>query len=248
MTSESASTTQRIRVGCAGWSIGSPYRALFGEGDSVLSRYATVFDAVEINSSFYGPHQQRTYQRWAQSVPDDFRFSLKIPRAISHEARLHEAGPVLDAFLEQASGLGHKLSVLLLQLPPSLRFDADAVSRFLSLLRSRWQGEVVCEPRHGSWFAADARALLHRHRIAMVGADPAPHPLAAEPAGPLRYWRWHGSPRMYYSEYGAAQLARLGSLMASASAEAPVWCIFDNTAAGFALPNALELRRLLGGS
>ncbi|WP_155518861.1 DUF72 domain-containing protein, partial [Xanthomonas euvesicatoria] len=72
----------RVRCGCAGWSIPAADRAQFGEGASVLQRYATRFDAVEINSSFYRPHRASTYARWADSVPEDFRFSVKLPRSI----------------------------------------------------------------------------------------------------------------------------------------------------------------------
>lgn len=93
-------------VGCAGWSVGrDPDSAFTGEGNH-LQRYAGRLNGVEINSSFYRPHQRKTYQRWAESVPEDFRFALKVPKRISHELRLLDAGAELDVFLEQCSGLG----------------------------------------------------------------------------------------------------------------------------------------------
>ena len=163
----------RIRVGCAGWSIAAAHRALFGAGDSALARYATRFDLVEINSSFYRPHRRATYARWADAVPADFRFAVKVPRAITHDARLRATGPALGTFLEECGGLDRKLGCLLVQLPPSLAFDARAASTFFAMLRRRWDGRAACEPRHASWFAARADALLRRHRIARVAADPA---------------------------------------------------------------------------
>ncbi|MFD0323799.1 DUF72 domain-containing protein [Lysobacter gummosus] len=233
-----------VRIGCAGWSIPSEHRHLFGPGESVLARYATVFDAVEINSSFYRPHQPKTYRRWAETVPDDFRFSVKMPKAISHEARLRGAGPALDRFMEEVSCLQRKLSVLLLQLPPSLAFDASTVATFLRMLRSRWSGGVVCEPRHASWFAPPVRALFDRHDISRAGVDPAPDPRARTPHGAVHYWRWHGSPRIYYSDYSPADLSRLSADIDAADRTAQRWAIFDNTASGHAIANAIELKTL----
>ena len=156
---------RRIRVGCAGWSIGTPQRDLFDDGASMLARYATRFDVAEINSSFYRPHRRETWRRWAASVPAGFRFSAKLPRTISHELGLRGAGPALDQFLAEAGGLGRKLGALLLQLPPTLAFDARSASAFFRMLRRRTDIAVACEPRHASWFDARADALLQRHAM-----------------------------------------------------------------------------------
>lgn len=239
----------RIRVGCAGWSIPSAHARLFGPGDSMLERYATLFDAVEINSSFHRPHRRSTYARWADSVPDDFRFSVKLPRTITHDLRLKGAGPLLDRFIEEVTGLGARLGGLLVQLPPSLVFDARSTSTFFAMLRRRWRGAVACEPRHASWFSPAAEAFWQRHRIARVAADPALDETAAMPGqrGSWRYWRWHGSPRMYYSDYGIASLRALAAeVVEKPGPRAERWVIFDNTAHGHAVANAAALRRMLG--
>ena len=236
-----------LRIGCAGWSIASGDRHRFPPAGSHLERYAAVFTAVEVNSSFYRPHKPATWQRWAASVPDDFRFAAKLPRTITHHRRLIGALPLLDTFLGEVGALGDKLGVLLMQLPPSLAFDARSVATFLRAFRARHGGDVCVEPRHASWFDEPANALLRRHRIARVAADPALNAAAALPGGDLslRYTRWHGSPRMYYSDYDDARLeALMQRLAAERSAGANVWCIFDNTAAGHAVPNALTLQRL----
>lgn len=94
------------KIGCAGWSIPSRYATHFGLGDSLLARYATRFDVVEINSSFYRPHQRTTYARWAATVPAHFRFSVKLPRTLSHDSGLVGVGPLLDRFLDEVGGLG----------------------------------------------------------------------------------------------------------------------------------------------
>lgn len=239
---------QDALIGCAGWAIPAAYRGRFGQGDSVLSRYATCLDCVEINSSFYRPHKRDTYARWADAVPPSFRFAVKLPRSISHEAGLRRCGGLLDAFLHECGGLGDRLGCLLLQLPPNLALDGRVAAPFLTMLRRRWDGPLACEPRHVSWFTPRVDAMLQRHRIARVAADPAPHPGADTPGGDrsLAYWRWHGSPRMYYSAYDDAILRRNAHVVAAAARKARLtWVVFDNTAHGHAIDDALRFKKWL---
>src|SRR5687768_16375503 len=111
-----------VRIGCAGWSLPRDSWPQFPETGTHLQRYAQRLNAVEINSSFYRPHQPATYERWAASVPAGFRFSVKVPKTITHESRLRSCDALLASFLAQATGLGDKLGCLLVQLPPSLAF------------------------------------------------------------------------------------------------------------------------------
>lgn len=208
----------------------------------------TLFDAVEINSSFYRPHQRNTYARWAGSVPDDFRFSVKVPRTITHDLHLRHTARLLDPFLEEAMGLGSKLHGLLVQLPPGLVFDSRSAGTFFAMLRRRWAGGIACEPRHASWFLDKRDAFWQRHGIARVGADPALNAEARTPTGQgrWRYWRMHGSPRMYYSQYPPDSLRKLAAeVVESTAAESEAWVIFDNTAHGHATTDASALQRLL---
>ena len=235
-------------IGTAGWSIPRQVAPHFpGEGTH-LHRYARVLHCVEINSSFHRPHAAATYARWAASAPAEFRFSVKIPRAITHEGALRAARPLIDRFLEESAGLGDKRGPLLLQLPPSLAFDRRVAGRFLDLLRSRFGGPLVCEPRHPTWFGAAAEGLLVRHDVARVAADPAPAPGAERPGGwsGLVYYRLHGTPRKYWSRYEPNTLARLADDLSQAAAHVDVWCLFDNTASGAALENAWNLMRMVG--
>ena len=165
---------------------------------SHLERYGAILNAVEINSSFYRPHRRATYERWATLVPDDFRFAVKVPKTITHERRLKDASDLLDRFVSEVSGLGHKLGPLLVQLPPSLSFQAGIADQFLRELRGRTEGSIVCEPRHASWFTPGVETLLNKLRIARVAADPPPASGADEPGGwrGLTYYRLHGSPRI----------------------------------------------------
>lgn len=239
---------QEALIGCAGWSIPGQHRALFGEGSSVLARYATRFPAVEINTSFYRSHRQSTYARWADSVPPHFRFSVKMPKAISHEMALRGSGHALDQFLGEVSGLGGKLGGFLLQLPPRGALDLRVASTFFRMFRRRSNAPLACEPRHTSWFSAEADALFQRHAIARVTADP---PILATADGralarPWPYMRLHGTPRIYYSDYPeeALQAIALGVAPYIAAPSAP-WIIFDNTAQGFAIANAARLQDIL---
>jgi uncharacterized protein YecE (DUF72 family) len=236
------------RIGTAGWTIPRRHAEGFpGEG-SHLQRYARVFNAAEINSSFHRPHARTTYERWAAAVPGHFRFGVKVPREITHTQRLVETEAALDAFARQVSGLGERLGPLLVQLPPSLPFEPSIAASFFAALRSRFEGPAVCEPRHATWFAPEGDELLIRWRIARVAADPARAPRADEPGGwpDLQYFRLHGSPRVYFSEYPPERIAHYAArLRCAANAGREVWCIFDNTASGAAAGNALALAESL---
>lgn len=233
-----------LRIGTAGWSVPSRHAAEMPSRGSHLDRYAGRLNAVEINSSFYRPHRRTTYERWAQSTPPGFSFSVKVPKAMTHEQRLRDCGALLDGFAAEVSGLAGKLGVLLVQLPPKLVFDKRVANRFFRDLRQRLAVPVACEPRHASWLTLDSSDWLAERRIARVAADPAPVAGAGEPGGwnGLAYYRWHGSPRIYYSDYDDRSLAALGQQLDEQSKRnVPAWCIFDNTALGAALGNALAL-------
>lgn len=234
----------RILVGCAGWTLPTAVQPAFPEDGTHLQRYAARFPAVEINSSFYRPHRPATYERWRESVPPGFRFCVKVPKAITHERKLVDAEDALAAFLAEAGTLGPRLACLLVQLPPSLAFDGAIAEAFFAMLRATTALDAVCEPRHASWFAPEAEALLDRWRVARVAADPARVPAAAEPGGwrGIAYHRLHGSPRTYYSSYDDGYLDALARrLTEDAAVGREAWCIFDNTAAGAAAQNALDL-------
>ena len=235
-----------IVIGTAGWSIGSRDAAPFPSEESALERYATRFGGVEINSSFYRPHRRSTWERWAASVPDSFRFSVKAPKAITHERKLLDCADPLEAHLEEVSALGEKLAVHLVQLPPSLAFDEPAADRFFGDFRSGTDAHIVCEPRHPSWFEPAANALLASHRVARVAADPARVAEAGVPGGwpGIVYFRLHGAPVIYRSSYEDSALDAYAASLRSGAAHGDAWCIFDNTLGG-ATQNALDLMERL---
>ena len=231
----------RWRVGTAGWSIAGALSDSLPASGSQLDRYSQRLNAVEINSSFNRSHRRQTYERWAGSVPDGFRFSVKLPRTITHERRLVDCQACSSSFWE-TGGLGAKLpscSSSCRRASPSTR----AGRTFFATMREMTGLGIAFEPRHASWFDGEADALLQAspwrasRRPAAAGGRRAP---AGWPG--LAYFRLHGSPRIYCSDYEAAALAGFErQLHEFAAAGAEVWCIFDNTAASHALGNALAV-------
>jgi uncharacterized protein YecE (DUF72 family) len=244
-----------IRVGTAGWSVPSRYLSEIPAGGSHLERYSRAFPIVEIDTSFYKSHRKATYERWASSVGEEFRFAVKTPRALTHDGRLGVGtGGVLDQFLAEIEGLGQKLDVLLVQLPPSLGFNGREARSFFGRLRRHVPPgvRIACEPRHGTWSSGAVNNLLQKLGVSRVAVDPARWtggPGAEGDTGPggdrrLSYFRMHGSPRIYFSDYDVPRLEALhGRLDVAARDSDAVWCIFDNTAHGHATGNALWLQR-----
>jgi uncharacterized protein YecE (DUF72 family) len=252
-----------VTIGIAGWALPRADAELFPPAafGSNLARYAEVFGAVEINSSFYRPHKPETYARWAENVPAGFRFAVKLPRTVTHEKRLQDIEPDLDRFVAEAGALGAKLGWVLVQTPPSLRFDPAAAEALFAALCARLKATadssasathggpvLACEARHGSWFGAEATALMRSLGVIRVVADPPagePGPFAATCAGEA-YVRLHGSPLIYRSIYEPERLAQVAAWLRSQQGRALV--IFDNTMSGTQVRQALQLREMLTSS
>ncbi len=246
----------KLFVGTAGWTVPKQHSALFFDAGQVhklshLERYASRLACTEINSSFHRPHRRATWERWAATTPDDFRFAVKAPKAITHTAKLVNTGGALLDFFHAVQGLGKKLGPVLVQLPPKLAFEEGVAHEFFTTVRELHSGAVVLEPRHPSWFTATTDRLLRSFEIARVAADPPKgSKLAASPGGwpaPV-YWRLHGSPRTYYSEYESNWIeafARQLRLAGNMSMNDETWVIFDNTALGHGIANAIALHAAL---
>ena len=235
-----------IRVGTTGWAIPSTSARHFDTAGTHLERYSRRLSCAEINSSFYRPHAAATYAKWRDGPPE-FRFAIKLPRTITPNAVRKTVREPLMAFLDQIHGLAEKRGPVLVQLPPSLHFDATIVARFFELVRGLYRDALVCEPRHATWFTPAAESLLKTFAVARVGADPPPVPSADKPGASsgITYFRLHGSPRKYWSRYSEDFLESLATSIRRVGSAGEVWCAFDNTASGAAAANALDLSERL---
>ena len=233
-----------IYIGNAGWNIPADQKSNFPEEGTHLERYASSLPCVEINSSFYKTHLDKTYIRWRESVPKNFRFSVKFPKTITHQHRLKDVDNLLDDFLKGIIGLREKLGCLLIQLPPSFAFNEKVAVSFLNALRHRYHGPLVLEARHKTWFTEDVEKIMVNYKVAQVAADPAVCVLDEAPRGwqELIYYRWHGTPDIYKSRYSVEQIDALAQKVNEhVKNNKTVWCIFDNTTYGASYDNAFEL-------
>ena len=221
----------------------SKYRTHFPAEGSGLTRYASTFDFVEVNVTFYRAVREATFASWAEQTPEDFRFSVKLSRAVTHAARL-SGNARLEEALAPMRALGDKLAAVLVQLPPSLAFDADRVEAFLIRLRATYEGMVAWEPRHPGWDGEEASSLLAVHGVTRVLTEiPTPQTPRGEHGC---YVRLHGTPRRYRSSYSDADLSALAAWLADGTSPANV--VFDNTAGPAGVANALSLQSLVSRS
>jgi len=238
-----------ICVGTSGWNYGHWTRLFYPEElprSRWLAYYQSKFDTLELNASFYRLPQPSTFVRWQQNSPAGFLWAVKAYRGITHFARLGEREP-LQKFLAAVEGLSSRLGVILFQLPPSLRFDARVVARFLGWLPEGRRYAI--EPRHASWFEPQALKLLERSGVALCIAEsggrfPSGEQLTAE----FVYLRFHGWEQLYASRYSRPQLRAWAERLVEWNR--PAFVYFNNDFHAYAVQNALELRqelsRLLG--
>ncbi|WRS29750.1 DUF72 domain-containing protein [Actinomycetaceae bacterium MB13-C1-2] len=257
------------RIGTSGWKY-PEWRGKFYPKGLVqrleLSYFAQRIHSLELNGPFYGLMRPSTYQNWASEVPDGFRYAVKGWKTVSHLRRLRDVEkPLSDFFASGLLELGDKLGPVLWQLPPSLRFDAPTLNDFLKQLPATTaeaagiagvsapdrsvQLRYALEPRNQTFSDPEAVAILKEHDVAMVTSDnPDRFPIFHEVTASFAYFRLHGTPKMYYSDYSDEQLAVWAGAMTRLLQEGrDVYCYFDNTAGGRAPYNAMSLAEVLRG-
>jgi uncharacterized protein YecE (DUF72 family) len=234
-----------VRIGCSGWSYDDWRGAFYPKGtpnSRWLEHYASVFDTVELNATFYRLPKEPAVTRWAEQAPEDFLFAVKGSRYLTHIRQLRDAGQGLERFwaplrpLREAKALGP----VLWQLPPTFRRDDEVLAAFLARLP---RADHCFEFRHPSWFNADVRSLLAEHRASLVIGDDPRRPLPrASPAGPLAYLRLHYGSRGRAGNYSGRELDTWRRRIAAWRSDRPVFAYLNNDWQAFAPRNAQALR------
>lgn len=241
----------RARVGTSGWVYphwkGRFYPASL-PATKWLAHYASIFDTVELNNPFYRQPARKMFERWRDAVPEGFVYAVKLNRFLTHIKRLNIEADSVERSYGTMAGLGPKLAVVLAQLPPRMRFDAERVDRYFRMV-SRRRRRHALEPRDESWFAPDAQALLRRRGVALCIQDSAKWPTRPEiVTADFIYLRFHGPAALYGSGYSDAQLREwAGRIRDWLDQGLDVYAYFNNDVPDHAPRDAQRLRELIGG-
>jgi uncharacterized protein YecE (DUF72 family) len=237
-----------IRVGTSGWLYpawrGVLYPAGLPQADW-LKAYGAEFATVELNASFYRLPSQSTFARWAAATPQGFVMAVKASRYLTHIRRLREPGDPVRRLMDAAGGLGDRLGPVLLQLPPTLRADPDALDACLAAFPAGQR--LAVEPRHRSWWSDEVRAVLEARGAALCWSD-----RGGRPQGPLwrsadwGYLRLHEGRARPWPRYGDQALRTWRDrIRTSWPGTADVYVYFDNDPGGAAVKDARRFRSLV---
>jgi uncharacterized protein YecE (DUF72 family) len=236
-----------LRIGCSGWQY-RDWRGNFYPEDLRQARwfeyYATRFDTVEINSSFYRLPERETFARWRGSAPKGFLFAVKASRYLTHMKKLKDPAEPLERLFANVRALGSRLGPVLYQLPPHWTCDVRRLDAFLDLLpRDVLQAVEFRDP---SWYGDDTFDTLERHGVSLCLHDmrgPASPRLAV---GPFVYVRFHGSGPRYGGAYPDSTLADWSEWLAAQRTRGlSVYAYFNNDVGGHAPKDAARLRRFV---
>jgi len=234
-------------VGCSGWYYEHWCDTYYPRGlarTKWLHHYSRDFPTVEINNSFYRLPSEKSFANWKDSVPDDFVFSVKASRYVTHIKRLRDSASAVNTFVSRAHFLGNKLGPLLYQLPPNMKRDDGILEDFLAALPHGYYH--VLEFRHRSWFDDAVFYLLRRYNVGVCVFDMPGFISPLVTTSNLAYIRFHGSARLYSSYYSEEELSQWATdiILLGKQVEV-VYIYFNNDVEAFAVRNALTLRRLL---
>ena len=241
-----------LHVGTSGFDypewVGRVYPRRLPAGER-LAFYATLFPAVELNSTFYRLPTRRQCERWAAQVPHDFRFAVKASRYLTHILRLRQPGEAVERMLERLEPLGEHLGPVLVQLPPDLPVDAEALEATLAAFDASSPAgrrvRVALEPRHGSWFGPDVEAILRGHGATLCRADRRGERSPEWRTADWRYVRMHEGTAVPAGCYDSGDLAALAARLANEGTRTTAdWVFFNNDGHACAPANARTFSRL----
>lgn len=212
-----------------------------------LKYYSEHFSTVEVNASFYHLMPAKTFSKWRETTPDNFIFSVKTSRYLTHIKKLNEPKEPWQKFINNAKNLKEKLGPILVQLPPNLKSNPERLEKFLKIAGKKYK--IAVEVRNETWYNTDIYAILKKHNAAMVLADNRGEPLFSGREIPLTadfvYIRMHGPTGLYGSKYTDKQLGALAEKIADWRKGRNVYVYFNNDIEGFAAENAFSLRKMV---
>ncbi len=245
---------EKLRIGCSGWSYKDWEGVFYPKGlaaKDYLSYYSKVFDAVEIDSSFYRVPSQSRVNQWRSNTPNWFVFSPKLSKKITHEKKLKETESSLVYFYSVLSKLKDKLGPIAIQLPPSIKLSTheEVMKDFISKLSPEFRHAI--EFRHKSWFTPDVYSLLRKNNIAMIWSLNQYVETPPEITADFIYVRMVGDREI--TEFTGIQKDKsedmkrwATAVMEKSSKFEDGYVFFNNHFAGFSPESANEFRRLLG--
>jgi uncharacterized protein YecE (DUF72 family) len=238
-----------VRIGCSGWAYREWRGAFYPEKlpqRQWLAHYATAFETVEVNSTFYRLPSAATVRAWIEQTPPQFRFAVKASRYITHVKRLNSPEKYVERFLaglEPITAAG-KLEAILWQLPPSFRRNDERLAAALEVILARAPGRHVVELRHPSWFTNDVYELLKAHGVALAITDDPEFPFQErELTADWTYIRFHRGVRGAGGRYSKADLTTWRRRIAAWRARTEVIAYFNNDSESLAVENATALAR-----
>lgn len=241
-----STVSRKYRIGTSGWHY-THWRGRFYPSalpsSEWLEYYASQFDTVEINNSFYRLPGLPTVRDWCQRVPARFLFSVKASRYITHIKRLRAPRRSSARFLRMLDGFGSHLGPVLFQLPPRWRCDAERLRKFLKGLPDGHR--YVVELRDQSWYHDVVYELLQRHNVALCHADLGGQAMPWAKTADFSYWRLHGPTQAYRGRYGTRRLRPWAQRIETTPGRRQVYVYFDNDQAAYATTDAITLRHLL---
>jgi len=242
-----ANNATQYYIGCSGWYY-NHWHSLFYPAELPKSEwlpfYAKQFNTVELNSSFYHIPSEETLKKWRESTPDNFVFSVKVSRFITHIKKLKNSELALNKFLYRASILQNKLGPLLYQLPPKMKRDDDILCEFISLLPGCYRH--VFEFRHKSWLNISVFNILRRYNIGFCICDMPDIDCPLITTSDFAYFRFHGSQKLYSSHYSNNELSQWSQKIIQLSQKVKaIYIYFNNDAEAFAINNAQTLKDYL---
>lgn len=242
---------KNIHIGTSGWSY-KHWKGLFYPAGlkptEWLAYFAQTFKITEINSSFYHLPLKKTVEGWVEKVPDDFMFCPKISRYLTHIKRLKEPEEPLERFFNVFEPMKHKMGPVLVQLPPSLKFDYDVAEHFYSVLKKHYRSYgFAMEIRHDTWLQQDSLTLMAKYDIAFVISQSGKgFPYVETVTAKNIYVRFHGPKELYSSLYADEALQTFADLFKKWHKEKHhIWAFFNNDVFGYAIQNGQKLVEML---